>query len=131
MTVKIKNRYTGDVVKLVDAETLQNADLRGADLRGADLWGADLRGADLRGANLRGADLKIFQAGRYIAYVTSTHTCIGCQAHDNSTWREFSDGVIGDMASDALEWWKANSAIVFAIMDSLAAEFPVKEEVAA
>ena len=116
MTVEIKNRYTGDVVKVVDAETLQNADLRGADLRGADLWGVDL---------------KIFQAGRYTAYITSSHTRIGCQSHDNSAWREFSDEVIGDMAVDALDWWKANSAIMFAIMDSLAAEFPVKEEVAA
>ena len=60
--IKIKNRYTGEIVRTVDADTLRDADLRGAylsdaDLSGADLSGANLRGADLRGAYLRDADL--------------------------------------------------------------------------
>ena len=69
MSIQIKNRRTGDVIKTVDADTLWGADLRGADLRGADLWGADLRGADLWGADLRGAKLtgaKLTGAKRYM-----------------------------------------------------------------
>jgi hypothetical protein len=86
--IQIKHRYTGRVIKEIDATSLVNADLqftnlRGADLRfanlqytklqdadlrGADLQDADLefaylrradlRGSDLRGTNLRGADLR-------------------------------------------------------------------------
>lgn len=70
--MEIKNRYTGEVILAVEAETLRGADLCGADLYEADLRGADLSRAllsgaclseadlseaDLRGANLYGADL--------------------------------------------------------------------------
>jgi uncharacterized protein YjbI with pentapeptide repeats len=71
MKIKIKHRWTDNVLYACDADNLKaavikavssganlrGADLRGADLRGADLYGADLRGADLYGADLRGADL--------------------------------------------------------------------------
>jgi hypothetical protein len=57
MSINITNRYTGTIIKTVEAETLKEADLHGANLRGANLGGADLRGADLRGADLHGADL--------------------------------------------------------------------------
>jgi hypothetical protein len=61
--IQIKNRFTGEVLKEVNSNTLRGADLRWtnlreADLRGADLREADLRGADLREAYLRGADLR-------------------------------------------------------------------------
>jgi hypothetical protein len=68
--MKIKNRYTGKVIKttetLVRANScradlheanLSGADLHEANLCGANLHGADLSGADLYGANLHGADL--------------------------------------------------------------------------
>ncbi len=55
--IQIKHRFTGQIVKEIDAANLRNADLYGADLSGADLYGADLRGADLRDANLRDANL--------------------------------------------------------------------------
>ena len=60
---QIKNRYTGEIIVEMEAETLKEvveknkANLRGADLWGADLQGANLRGADLQEANLRGANL--------------------------------------------------------------------------
>ena len=50
--IEIRNRYSGVVIKTVDA-----ADLRGANLRGANLTDADLTVAHLRGANLAGATL--------------------------------------------------------------------------
>ena len=61
--VEIKHRWSGKVIKMVDADNLCGADLCGADLcgadlRGANLYGADLCGADLRGANLCDADLR-------------------------------------------------------------------------
>lgn len=42
MPVEIKNRYTGAVLRTVDADTLNKADLREADLEGADLRGTNL-----------------------------------------------------------------------------------------
>ncbi len=55
--MKILNKK-GDVLMIVDADTLSNADLRDANLRDADLSGANLSGANLRGADLRYADLR-------------------------------------------------------------------------
>jgi hypothetical protein len=56
--IPIKNRFTGEVMKEVDAANLRGANLRGANLYGANLYGANLGGADLRGADLGGADLR-------------------------------------------------------------------------
>ena len=66
---QIKNRYTGEIIVEMEAETLkevveknkanlQGADLQGANLQGANLQGANLQGADLQEANLWGADLR-------------------------------------------------------------------------
>jgi hypothetical protein len=55
---EIRNLYSGEVLRTVEADSLVRADLYGADLRGADLRGADLRSADLRSADLRSADLR-------------------------------------------------------------------------
>ena len=52
--IKILNKK-GDVLMIVDADTLSKTSLRGADLRGADLSDANLRDADLSDAYLRGA----------------------------------------------------------------------------
>jgi len=78
MKIEIKNRFTGFVLFLRDAEenslkitlamavksganlsgaNLSRANLSGADLSGADLSRANLSGADLSRANLSGADL--------------------------------------------------------------------------
>ncbi len=56
--IQIKSRFTGNVLKEVDAANLRGANLRAADLCSADLRAADLRAADLCGANLRGANLR-------------------------------------------------------------------------
>ena len=64
MIIKIKNRWSGDVICESSEMTLKDlvntniANLRGANLGGADLRGADLRGANLRGAYPGGADLR-------------------------------------------------------------------------
>jgi len=52
MAIEIKNRYTGAVLKTVDAESLSGADLSDANLSDANLSDAELRGADLSGADL-------------------------------------------------------------------------------
>jgi hypothetical protein len=61
--IEIKHKTTGAVLRAVDADTLQGADLSWtnltlADLQGADLHGANLHGADLRWANLREVNLR-------------------------------------------------------------------------
>ena len=58
MGIEIKSRFTGEVLRVVDAADLRGANLYGADLRRANLYGADLYDADLRGADLYGADLR-------------------------------------------------------------------------
>ena len=60
MPVVIKNRFTQEVILVVDAESLKGANLEGANLRFADLYSENLEGANLRGANLRNA----FKIGR-------------------------------------------------------------------
>ena len=57
MSIAIKHRHTGEVLHVVEADTLQEADLSGLDLRYAYLAGADLYRADLRRSDLRHADL--------------------------------------------------------------------------
>jgi hypothetical protein len=57
MAIEIKNRFSGAVIRTVDAAKLSRADLSRADLYGANLRSANLSGADLSGANLRSADL--------------------------------------------------------------------------
>ncbi len=54
---EIKNRWTGEVIRTVDAETLTRADLTRADLTRADLSWADLSRASLSRADLSWADL--------------------------------------------------------------------------
>ena len=54
--IEIKNRFTGAVLKIVDAANLCKANLYKADLYKADLSGADLYKANLSWANLNGAD---------------------------------------------------------------------------
>ena len=54
--IEIKNKFTGEVLRLVEARTLAGADLARAALDLADLARADLRGANLHGAELSAAD---------------------------------------------------------------------------
>ena len=133
--IQIKNRFTGNVLKEVDAANLRGANLRGAKLRSADLRDADVRGADLRyadlcdadlgyadlcDANLRGADLcganlcgeklksiPVFIYGlKWFVTVTNEFLTIGCQRHTHAEWEAFSDEQISDMAEGALNFWQ-------------------------
>ena len=74
--IEIKHKNAGNVLKVVDADSLSGADLYGADLYGADLRGADLSGAYLYGADLSGADLSganLYQADLYKADLTGAN----------------------------------------------------------
>lgn len=57
MSIEIKSRWTGAVIKVVEGYSLRGANLYGASLVGADLVGANLVGASLGGANLYVANL--------------------------------------------------------------------------
>ena len=64
--IEIKHSETGNVLHIVDADTLQGAILREKDLRYADLHGANLEGADLAKADLSWADLRQANLSRAI-----------------------------------------------------------------
>jgi hypothetical protein len=57
MPIEIKHRYSGAVLRTIDADTLEGEDLGKAYLHGANLTGANLSGVDLSGASLGGACL--------------------------------------------------------------------------
>ena len=120
---------------------LSDADLSGADLRDADLQGADLQGADLRRADLRDTDfqdadlrdvnfqdadlrranlcasnLRIYQSGKYVAYIQKTNTRIGCEYHANEFWLNSDISDISEMADDSEEWWLENGEVIKAII---------------
>ena len=57
MTIKIKHKIADVVLRVVEAESLSDADLRYADLSAADLNDANLSGAKLSHANLSRANL--------------------------------------------------------------------------
>ena len=131
----VKEQYRDRVISastsLVDLREadLREADLRDADLRGANLSEADLREADLsaaylrwanlRDADLSGANLRVFHAGAWVAYITSTHISIGCQMHPIEDWRAFSGHRIEKMHDRASQYWDENKAIIFAIAETL------------
>lgn len=56
--IEIKHKDTGELLLLVEADTLAGQFLEGAKLAGADLAHQDLRKADLQRADLRAADLR-------------------------------------------------------------------------
>ncbi len=57
MTITIKNRYTGSIIRVVDAGSLSGANLSDANLSDANLSDANLSYADLSYADLSRADL--------------------------------------------------------------------------
>ena len=101
--IEIKNRFTGAVLKIVDAANLckanlYKADLYKADLSGADLYkanlswanlnGANLSGANLRGANLSGADL--YKANLSGADLSGANLCEANLSGANLRWANLS-----------------------------------------
>ena len=113
--IQIKSRFTGNVLKEVDAADLRGANLRATNLRAADLCGADLGYADLLGANLGYADLcgeklksiPVFIYGlKWFVTVTNEFLTIGCQRHTHAEWEAFSDEQISDMDEGALNFWQ-------------------------
>jgi len=73
VTIEIKQRFTGKVLKTVEKDTLSGAYLRGADLSGAYLRGAALSGAYLSGAYLSGAYLEGEYEGKKTRMAWQSH----------------------------------------------------------
>ena len=135
--MKIRHRYTNDVLHVIDADNLYGADLSGANLsdanlrfanlRDANLYGADLRYANLSGANLRGAYLYGADLSGADLYgeilkktpisilnltwdvlITTEYLTIGCERHTHEVWEAFTDDEIAKMESIASDFWKVN-----------------------
>lgn len=58
VAILFKSMTTGEVVRRIEADNLESADLSRMSLRGANLAGQNLRFANLRGADLTGCDLR-------------------------------------------------------------------------
>ena len=68
MPIEIKNRFTQEVIFVVDAENLGRVNLSGANLEGANIEGADLFDADLIG-------VKILIEGHKIVILNQQESC--------------------------------------------------------
>ena len=128
----IKNRFTGNIIFSINADTLSGANLSRADLSGADLSGADLSGANLSGANLSranlsGADLwacignmhelKTISIEKWIVTYSATDLQIGCKKFSIERWRGLSDQEINALDTDALEFWRKFKKLIFEVIE--------------
>ena len=130
MLIKIKHRYTKNVLYSCDAENLRDAvenaikaganlagaNLTDANLTGANLTGAYLTGANMAGANIAGEKLAICPITIYGLYwnvlISEGFMKIGCQRHTHDAWKNFTISDIGNMHDQALEFWGANKTVL-------------------
>ena len=75
--IRIKHRFTGKTLKVVEGADLHEANLSGANLHGANLSRADLHGANLSGANLSSTSL----CGATVDGAVLAHEDIGGPGH--------------------------------------------------
>ena len=138
--IQIKNRWSGLIIKEIDAESLSGSNLRGSNLRDCDLSDCDLSGCNLSGCNLRGCDLRdcdlrgsnlsdcdlsdckneplIVIGLRWVVQISGTGWMqIGCQKHSITEWSGFDDDRISEMSGYALDFWIANKTMLLALCD--------------
>ncbi len=123
---------------------LRDADLREACLRGIDLEGAILHGADFQNSNLQDADFRRADlrgtdfSGTYLygaIFIDALHAPItmhispwdilihdgqmqiGCEKHPFKDWKSFSDEEIGEMHSNASQFWDEHKNMLLAACD--------------
>jgi len=111
---------------LLDANT-ENEDVYFNDYgvliwRGGNFWGGDFLGGNFLGGNFWGekisrAPISIFGLKNWPVQITPTKMHIGCQHHDHSSWRNFTDQEINNMAIGAGEFWRVNKAFLLSICD--------------
>ena len=93
--MKIKHRYTQEVLLEIEA---------------TNLCGANLHGANLYRANLNGEKLKtnpvIIYGLTWDVLITNEFLTIGCQRHSHAEWEAFSNDQIAKMESRALRFWQ-------------------------
>jgi hypothetical protein len=87
--IEIK-RKDGSVIRTIDADSLQGADLRDADLQGADLRGAGLRDAYLHQCKQYVA---VIPGSRHSIVVIDDDIRIGCQRMTLAEWLERFEAV--------------------------------------
>ena len=90
--------------KLQDAN-LQDAKLQYANLQYANLQYANLQYANLQGAKLQYANLIQMRLDYWTVTVSPTHTCIGCQRHENAKWLAHTPESVSDMNEHASAFW--------------------------
>ena len=90
----------------LERANLNEANLIRANLEGANLYKAKLKGAVLWGTIGNMREIKNLQLDTYSITYTADRLQIGCKNYSIEEWTGFSDEVIKDMDSEALEWWK-------------------------
>ena len=118
----IKNRFTGNIIFSINADTLSGANLRGANLSDANLSDANLRGANLRGANLWSCignmrELKTISIEKWMVTYSATDLQIGCKKFPIEEWRRLSDQEINALDTDALEFWRKFKKLIFEVIE--------------
>jgi len=120
MKIQITGRFSGSVLFEHEAEnntvslTLVAAVKARANLANANLGGADLDGANLAGEVLNKAPISLINL-QWSILITGQYMRIGCQRHTHEEWRDFTDAEIGNMAIDALAFWRKWKAPLLAI----------------
>lgn len=103
--MEIKNRFTNEVILIIEGANLRSADLYGADLRSANLEGADLYGANLEGEILTKTPLIISNL-KYWCLISDDYMRLGCKRFTHVEWSSFDDDTIAAMDSNALDFWR-------------------------
>ena len=111
MKFEIKNRWDGKLIFKLECKSLKIC-LEEAIKAKADLGDADLRGADLGGkVKIQKTPLQILGL-LWDIIVFDTHLKIGCEFHTIKEWSEFDDGIIDNMDTRALGFWKESKSFI-------------------
>jgi len=91
-------------------------EMRGGEMRGGEMWGGEMHGGEMRGDITKDP---IYIAGLYWPVtVCDTIMTIGCQSHPIEEWRAFTKKQIGDMDSNAHNFWSTYKDVIFTLIDN-------------
>jgi len=85
--------------------------MHGGEMHGGEMWGGVMWGGVMHGGVMRKD--AIFIAGlRWLVFINDGEMTIGCQHRTLEKWWKASDAAINKMDCDALDFWRANKAML-------------------
>jgi hypothetical protein len=116
---EIKSRFDGSILHTVESDSLKMAVEILVEQR-ANLVGAYLVGAYLERAKYGDAIMELppvqILGLTWDIFIFDSHLKIGCQIHPFEKWHQLSDKTIAKMHGGALDWWKINKEMIFAVI---------------